>query len=103
MTPCLLCVRKHLASAMCYLTESKLGYPDHIWRVIGQLSLAEDECVNKLPKLAIDIRVIRRELMEIACDSNNHTDDGKMKNINGLGTMGIMELIWQIAKEDKNI
>lgn len=56
MIVCLQCVRKHLSKARAYLAESRLGYPMRIWDAIGEMGLAEDECVLKYPIFAEQIR-----------------------------------------------
>ena len=72
METCLDCVRKHLAKAMCYLDESKVGpYAHYIWRAIGELGLAEDEAANEYNGFANDIRLERMKLMEFACAKGN--------------------------------
>lgn len=69
MESCLDCVRKHLATAMCYLAESKLGYPERIWRCVGEMRLAEDEAAEQYPAFALTIRVERMRYLEHACDA----------------------------------
>lgn len=64
MNTCLICVRKHLATAEAFLNETKLGYPDHFWLAIGQLCCAEFESVEKYPRIAQIIRDERKKLMD---------------------------------------
>lgn len=79
MKTCLLCTRKHLAKAMCYLTESRIGYPNYLWRVIGEMCLAEDECADWHPELAESIRKIRKDFQLFASDPINNKN-GKLIN-----------------------
>lgn len=53
---CLNCVRKHLAEAEIYLTESKLGYDRHFWMAIGSMSHACAESIRDYPELALVLR-----------------------------------------------
>lgn len=60
---CLDCYRKHIATAMVYENESRLGYPLHHWLAVGELCAAENEVVNKYPELATTTREYRKKLM----------------------------------------
>lgn len=63
-TSCLKCVRKHLAQASILLDESHLGYPHHKWFAIGHLAEAESESLLDYPKLSLEIREMRVNLIE---------------------------------------
>lgn len=79
---CRSCVLKHLAKASILLTESRLGYPEHFYLALGNLSEAEEECVGWNQKLAADIR-------ELRLDIESHSDkDGD-----------IIEMIKRVVKE----
>lgn len=58
---CLNCVRKHIGQAVVLLGESMQGYPAHRWLAIGHLGEAGEECVERYPKLAEEIRTIRNK------------------------------------------
>lgn len=70
---CLICVRKHLSKAVVLLSETNLGYPQHFWLAMGNLSEAEDEAVKAYPALATKIREYRGKL--IAGDKNTNIMD----------------------------
>ena len=59
---CLHCTLKHIGKAVILLSEAKLGYPEHLYLAIGNLSEAEDECLIEHPELAERIREIRLEI-----------------------------------------
>jgi hypothetical protein len=59
---CLHCTLKHIGKAVILLSEAKLGYPEHLYLAIGNLSEAEDECLIEHPELAEQIREIRLEI-----------------------------------------
>ena len=62
---CLNCVMKHLSQAMViHEEEVPLGYPDHIYRVIGHMAEASRECVALYPELAGVIRDHRLAIMD---------------------------------------
>jgi hypothetical protein len=61
---CLICTGKHLGKAESLLCEVFNGYPHHIWRVIGNMSEAEDESVQLFPELSRKIRAHRIALQE---------------------------------------
>lgn len=56
---CMHCTLKHIGKAIVLLSEAKLGYPEHLYIAIGNLSEAEDECLIEHPELAERIREIR--------------------------------------------
>jgi hypothetical protein len=64
-------VRKHLAGAIAYLRESRLGYDRRVWDCIGELRLAEDESAETFPQLAVQIRRERLVIHRWACDPAN--------------------------------
>ena len=55
---CFDCGRKHIAKAIIQLGEAKLGYPQHFWLAIGNLSEAEEE-ILEYPEIAVIIRTER--------------------------------------------
>ena len=59
---CLMCVRKHISKAIVLLSESSLGYPQHKWLAMGNLSEAEDESIRNYPELATKIREYRLKI-----------------------------------------
>lgn len=61
---CLHCCLKHLGKAIVLLCESQLGYPEHLYIALGNLSEAEDEVLIKYPELAQKIREVRLEIEE---------------------------------------
>lgn len=61
---CLHCGMKHVGKAIVLLCESQLGYPEHLYIALGNLSEAEDEVLIKYPKLAEKIRDIRLDIEE---------------------------------------
>ena len=63
---CLVCVRKHLTQAMILLMEAKKSekYAWHKWIAYGHLAEAEDECCEKYPEFASNIRQIRLYIEE---------------------------------------
>ena len=60
---CLYCVIKHLGKALVNLQEVRLGFPQFMLLVIGNLSEAEDESLQKYPEIANKIRDHRKKLM----------------------------------------
>jgi len=56
------CGRKHIAEAIVSLGEARLGYLDHVWLAIGQLSHAEQELIERFPDIALYLREQRIEL-----------------------------------------
>ena len=60
---CLICVRKHISKAIVLLSETSLGYPQHFWLAMGNLSEAEDESIRAYPELATKIREYRGHLI----------------------------------------
>lgn len=77
---CLSCTLKHLGQAVVLLGEAEKGYPMHKYIAIGHMAEAEDECVEKYPELANEIRAVR--LL---------TDEGKDDM-----TGGVLELIEKV-------
>lgn len=61
---CLHCTLKHIGKAIVLLSESELGYPEHLYIALGNLSEAEDECLIAYPELAEEIREIRLDIEE---------------------------------------
>lgn len=59
---CKSCILKHLSKAEILLSESKLGYPEHFWLALGNLSEAEDEAVAEFPEIANKIRELRLDI-----------------------------------------
>lgn len=53
---CLDCVRKHLATAFTFLNETHLGYPEHRWLAVGELTHASLEAADLYPEFANKIR-----------------------------------------------
>jgi len=61
---CLDCVIKHLSQAMIiHEEEVPMGYPQHIYRVVGHLAEASRESVAEYPELAGVIRDHRLALL----------------------------------------
>lgn len=60
---CLICYRKHIATACVFENESHLGYPLHRWLAVGELCAAENEVINKYPELAATTRDYRIKFM----------------------------------------
>ena len=60
---CLKCGRKHISTAIAYLAESRLGYPDNFDLAIGELVCASLELLDLYPDLASRVRA-ERILME---------------------------------------
>lgn len=60
LVSCLECYRKHIGRANGYEEEYHLGYPAYKGLVIGELSLAEGEVLNKFPELAATTREFRK-------------------------------------------
>jgi hypothetical protein len=60
--PCPNCGRKHIAEAVVSLQETSLGYPDHAWLAIGQLSHAEAELIGRYPDIAAKVREMRKDI-----------------------------------------
>lgn len=60
---CIDCVTKHLGQAFVLHAESKLGYPEYYVAVIGHLQEASEECFQRWPKLAEEIRQERIKLL----------------------------------------
>ena len=58
---CLNCVRKHIGQAVVLMGESLQGYPAHRWLAVGHLGEAGEECVERYPKLAEEIRTVRNK------------------------------------------
>ena len=56
---CYNCFLKHVAKAAVVEPEARLGYPDHVMYVIGNLSEAEDEIMAVDLQLASDTRDVR--------------------------------------------
>lgn len=56
---CLHCVIKHLAKAKVNHEEARMGYPDHLLDVIGNLAEAENEIFGISKELADEIRQYR--------------------------------------------
>lgn len=48
-----------LAKAKILGSEAKLGYPEHIWHMLANMSEAEDEIVDVMPDEAAEIRAER--------------------------------------------
>lgn len=63
-TSCLKCIRKHIAQASILMDESHLGYPHHKCYAIGHLAEAESEALLDYPKLALEIRELRLNIVE---------------------------------------
>lgn len=65
---CLDCARKHLAQASVLADEVRLGYPDHMWLVIGHMAEAESELVKEYSMWANTIRDKRLAYMKEATE-----------------------------------
>lgn len=64
---CLDCTKKHVAQAMIiHEEEVHLGYPTHIYRVIGHLGEASREIFEAYPEMAKLLREYRLAVMEDA-------------------------------------
>jgi len=61
---CIHCALKHVGKAIVLISESQLGYPEHLYIALGNLSEAEDEILQKYPYLAEKIRNIRLQIEE---------------------------------------
>ena len=58
------CCRKHLGKAVAQLAETELGYPNHFWLAMGNLSEMEEESLRDYPGFALLIREVRLEMTE---------------------------------------
>ncbi len=68
---CLACVRKHISQAMILVLEAEKDPETYGWHrfiACGHLAEAEDECVEKYPKLAGNIRKTRIEIEQKEAD-----------------------------------
>jgi len=89
---CLDCYRKHIATAMAFEDEARIGdgYPLHKWLAVGELHAAEKEVIKSYPMLAAmtrehrvnyqmnDIHIPTLELIELAsqlADSEEKEDE----------------------------
>lgn len=64
-TSCLNCVLKHVSQAMIvHEEEVPMGYPQHIYRVMGHLAEASRESISLYPDLANTLRGHRLKLLE---------------------------------------
>jgi hypothetical protein len=61
---CADCFRKHIGKAIVQLEEAELGYPQHFWLAMANLSEAESESVTDWPMLAAMVREVRIEMSE---------------------------------------
>lgn len=59
---CTDCAKKHLSQSAILLSESKRGYPDHIWLALGHMAEAEEELVGEYPDHANTIREERKRV-----------------------------------------
>ena len=68
---CLVCVRKHLTQALILLLESKKSekYEWHRWLACGHMAEAEDECLQKYPGFASNIRQNRIKVEQNELDT----------------------------------
>lgn len=62
MESCIHCVEKHLGRAVGYYEEARAGYPGRLGRVLGEMSLAEEEAREKYAAVAAQIRAQRKVL-----------------------------------------
>lgn len=53
---CLDCTRKHLSTAFTFLNETHLGYPEHRWLAVGELTHASLESAELYPEFSNKIR-----------------------------------------------
>jgi hypothetical protein len=53
---CLDCVRKHLSTAWTFINETHLGYPEHRWLAVGELTHASLESADQYPEFSKKIR-----------------------------------------------
>lgn len=63
---CLLCAVKHVSRAKILMGETFLGYPEHFFDALGELSMAETELVDEFKPLAGEIRAERLKLQDDA-------------------------------------
>ena len=64
---CFNCTKEHIAKAIGLLLEyykDKTLYSSHYWRAIGNLGLAEVECIQINPELSTGIRAEKSKLIE---------------------------------------
>ena len=64
---CMNCTKEHIAKAIGLLLEymkDKIEYETHFWRAIGQLGLAEVECIHIDNVLSQQIREEKRKMLE---------------------------------------
>lgn len=62
MKSCIHCVEKHLGRAAGYYEEARAGYPGRMGRVLGEMSLAEEEARESYAAVAAQIRGQRKVL-----------------------------------------
>ena len=62
MESCIVCVEKHIGMAVGYLQEAAAGYEGRLGKALGQLALAEEECITRYPQLSGSIRAVRKGL-----------------------------------------
>ena len=63
---CLLCAAKHVGRAKILRGETFLGYPDHYFDALAEMSMAETELVDLYPELA---RVMREQRLQLQGDA----------------------------------
>lgn len=61
---CADCFRKHIGKAIVLLEEAELGYPQHFWLAMANLSEAEAESLTEWPDLSNLVREVRLEMTE---------------------------------------
>lgn len=61
---CADCFRKHIGKAIVQLEETELGYPQHFWLAMANLSEAEAESLTEWPDLAREVREVRLDMTD---------------------------------------
>jgi hypothetical protein len=61
-----MCAAKHVARAKVLMGETFLGYPEHYFDALGEMSMAETELVQSFPDVAATVRSYRLLLQDNA-------------------------------------
>lgn len=61
---CLDCCRKHIGKAVVQMGEKDLGYPNHFWLAMANLSEVEEEALAKYPDFSALVREMRLEMTD---------------------------------------
>jgi hypothetical protein len=72
---CPRCAVKHLGKASVLMKEYRLGYPHHVWYAMSNMSEAEDEIVDMMPKEAEAIRVERIQMQDALSNGTMYYPD----------------------------